>query len=601
MNRQSNPFTVKTPEDIPAPEVLELFVDVFEDFQKILGDGHVFLNGPRGCGKSMIFRYLQPDCQLLANNCTHIRDLKFIGIYASIKNCDLKITELARLERQHASVVLNEHFMVTFILNKTFDVLTKLTKDLTDQDDLDCAKKMVYEKIYKLLQRGGFQDSIPELPSAHSVSDYFGVVLEVASNIHAEMLRYLRHLSFQQTAEPFRGPLLGYLDFLLPLFGEVMSLSFMPSDKPIYLLLDDADNLNETQTQILNTWISTRTSKKVSLKIATQMRYKTFCTVTSDTIDTPHDYAEVNMSTIYTSRKRLYMDRVTAIVHKRLRFAGIIDRTPTEFFPQNIDQEQKIQSIAEQLKAAWAVTKKGFRAGDDAYRYARPDYIRSLGGISKSTHTYSYSGFEQLVHVSSGIVRYFLEAASEMFAVEQAASGDANVQYIGTGVQDQILRKQAEEFLFGHLDRLISDDKIIDRTTISKLGRLIKALGAIFREILLSDRTERRVFSVALVGEPSEELKKVLMLGKQYGYFHESSIGNKEGTGRTRLYVLSRRIAPFFNLDPTSFAGYLFIQSSLLEQAMLAPESFIRSMTERIKGLSDSDDVIEERQLKLFD
>ncbi len=64
----SNPFTVQTPEDIPAEEAYGLFVPVFGDFPKIPGTGHVFVNGPRGCGKSMIFRYLQPDCQLIAKN-----------------------------------------------------------------------------------------------------------------------------------------------------------------------------------------------------------------------------------------------------------------------------------------------------------------------------------------------------------------------------------------------------------------------------------------------------------------------------------------------------------------------------------------------------
>ncbi len=44
-----------------------------------------------------------------------------------------------------------------------------------------------------------------------------------------------------------------------------------------------------------------------------------------------------------------------------------------------------------------------------------------------------------------------------------------------------------------------------------------------------------------------------------YGFLQEATIGNKEGNGRTKRYILSRRLAPFFSLVPTSFAGYLFI------------------------------------------
>ena len=57
-----NPFTVKTPEGLAAAEAASLFVDVFTDFYKIRDPGHAMLNGPRGSGKSMMFRYLEPDC-----------------------------------------------------------------------------------------------------------------------------------------------------------------------------------------------------------------------------------------------------------------------------------------------------------------------------------------------------------------------------------------------------------------------------------------------------------------------------------------------------------------------------------------------------------
>ena len=74
-----NPFQITTPEDLTAEEMVKLFVDVFSDFQKVIDPGHVFLMGPRGVGKSMMFRYLQPDCQSLKNNCD-ITKLPFLGM-----------------------------------------------------------------------------------------------------------------------------------------------------------------------------------------------------------------------------------------------------------------------------------------------------------------------------------------------------------------------------------------------------------------------------------------------------------------------------------------------------------------------------------------
>src|SRR4051812_36678096 len=78
-----NPFAVKTPEDISAEEALSLFVDVFTDFHKVRDPGHCIVNGPRGCGKSMMFRYLLPDCQKLASSST-LADLPFFSVLISI-------------------------------------------------------------------------------------------------------------------------------------------------------------------------------------------------------------------------------------------------------------------------------------------------------------------------------------------------------------------------------------------------------------------------------------------------------------------------------------------------------------------------------------
>ena len=72
------------------------------------------------------------------------------------------------------------------------------------------------------------------------------------------------------------------------------------------------------QTRVLNSWVGTRTSHDVSIKISTQMRYKTFAKVSGGAIETPHDYSEVNITDLYTTKRGTYLNRVRAIVEKRL-------------------------------------------------------------------------------------------------------------------------------------------------------------------------------------------------------------------------------------------------------------------------------------------
>lgn len=590
----SNPFAVQTPEDISSADVVSLFVDVFTDFYNIPKIGHAFLHGPRGSGKSMMFRYLEPDCQCLARR-KKVNELPFFAVYVSIKNTDLRLTELQRLEKKHANCVLNEHFLTIHIAIKLFSSLLKAQIPDTAGSFAEAVRVFYGGGFRRILKRSGWNEELPEMPSGATLDEWFSFIREILTDQYNAIVSYLRQLSFVDSPIPYPGPLCGYLDFLLPLMKQVKSLSFMPPG-PLFLLMDDADNLNVTQTTLLNTWVSCRTQADVSLKISTQLNYKTYLTATGQTIDSPHDFSEINISSVYTSNKNKYYDRVSEIVSRRLKLHHI-DKTPQEFFVPYEKQEQKIREIGQKLRERWNSEGRGYRASDDVVRYSRPDYIASLRGVSKSGSTYRYAGFDQLVHLSSGIVRYFLESASVMYAEVRAAPGRTVVEHIGSDVQDRVVRDQANAFLFSEFDRWstdeASDEPTLDQTR--KLRNLIQALGGTFHQILVSSASERRVFSVAFSQEPAQDILDVFKMGVRYGYFHESSIGNKEGTGRTRLFVLSRRLAPVFILDPTSFAGYKFAMNSTLREAMGKPKTFVGKV--RRDG---ADALFESPQLSLF-
>ncbi len=593
-----NPFAVQTPEDISAEDIKSLFVDVFNDFYNIKKPGHTFLHGPRGSGKSMMFRYLEPDCQKLVHN-AGLDALHFLAVYVPIKNTELKLTELQRLENQLANIVLNEHFLITYVAVRL--CISLLKARVTDENGETAARFKAYydTDLRRAFLRCGWTDPLPEMPPTATIDGSFRLLQDIFTDQYAALLAYFRRLAFTSGPVTYTGPLCGYLDFLLPLMKKLKEFAFMPSG-PLFLLMDDADNLNRVQTAILNSWVSCRTSADVSIKISTQFNYKTYLTINDRTIDTPHDFSEINISSVYTSNKRGYYDRVSQIVHKRLTMYGI-DQMPEQFFPPAQEQEDKIKAIAQELKAKWQAEGRGFRASDDMVRYARPTYIDSLLGTSKSGSTYKYAGFNQLVHISSGIVRYFLESASLMYGEMRSRHGQ--VTEISPEIQDQIVRSQADQFLFSEFDRWSTNEadkeegnsaKVLDKTR--RLRNLIQALGGTFHQILRSDASERRVFSVALTDEPTPDVLEVFDLGVQYGYFHQSTIGNKEGTGRTRLYVLTRRLAPFFILDPTSFAGYKFVTNDALREAMHKPKTFLGKV--RRDGV---DSVLETGQLALFE
>ena len=589
-NENSNPFRITTPEDLTADETVSLFVDVFTDFSQIVDPGHVILKGPRGVGKSMMFRYLQADCQCLKTG-KSISDLPFIAIYIPLKNTNFSLAELRRLENKHASTVLNEHLMVSHILIRVLDNLISSNGfDSNAQYDEIKAFYRDFGDILGLMQ----QES-----TADNSNDYLRLMLKQVKKVYNETISYIKRCSFSSEIPPYTGKLYDYIDYLVPLL-ESLSNTVSNQKATFYLLLDDAHFLSETQTRILNSWVATRTSRRISLKISTQYNYKTYYTTNGATIDTPHDYVEIDIATVYTegqkTSKSTYYRRISDIVRKRMDIYGI--STPLkDFFPCDEKQEQKIKEIEKWYIQQFDEGKgHGSNRTDDARRYARPDFIKGLSGKSKSSSTYSYSGFDQLVNISSGVVRYFLQQAHTMYAKAQALSENGTVEYIDPSIQSAVVREEANRFLFNELEALeqAGHDEAYPKEDIKRLSNLIQGLGGLFRKVLLSDRSERRVFSIAISDTPTEDVLRILDIGLQLGYFHRSTIGRKESgsIGRTRLYVLNRRLAPIWNLDPNGFAGYLFIKNQVLKDAIQQPFRTIRETA------VENNDCI---QLSLFD
>jgi hypothetical protein len=597
----SNPFAVQSPEDVKAKDAYQLFVNVFTDFPRVESPGHTFLHGPRGSGKSMMFRYLQPDCQVLDKEVS-IHDLPFFAVYVPVKETSLKLTELLLMKDQYAEPILNEHFMVLHVLICLFESLLTQTS-IPSQANTSGIKSFYYDTLERLLKRAGLQEMLPRLAPKARSSDYIIQAKRICDDLYDSVITYLRKIGLSQSWVPFEGPITSYLEFLFPLLQEVRKLPFMPSG-PLYVLIDDADNLSENQTRVLNSWVSSRRGTEVSLKISTQLDYKTYRTLTNQTISAPHDYSEVNIASVYTSSKNKYRERIDAIVQKRLQSIGL-NSDPRKFFPPDQKQEAAIRAIGEAIKNEFPTKGRGYRANDDVTRYARPTYIASLKEPSKKTSTgsrklgskYSYSGFEQLVHISSGVVRYFLEAASLMYSEELSLDPSKPVDFIRPSVQNTVVRQLANDFRFLDFEKMRRDrsHQPQDIRDLEKLRNLVDALGGMFHIILLSNSSERRVFSVAISDEPDDEILRVFRLGVRNGYFHESSIGNKDGTGRTSLFILSRRLAPLYLLDPTSFAGYKFVTSAVLREAMLKPDKLLKAI--ETKGL---DAKLEDPQKDLF-
>lgn len=574
-----NPFSVKTPENLSPEELVDLFVP-YPEYENLQVSGHQFLHGHRGSGKSMMLKMMTPDAQCLTLKCA-FEDLPYYGAYLSIKATEVNAAEYSRIEGEPSGFILSEHVLITKILSALFVSIKQhsdfIKIDTRRQENLE---KFAKSTLYKRLGYVGWEPS-----SQNDCPVTIDTIIDIFDELQADTVRYIKRRAFSKEYCPYNGPLLGFQDVLLPVVRALRDASILPNC-PVFFLLDDADNLSLQQTKVLNTWVSYRSTDLVSLKISTQMGYKTYRTSSGIKIEAPHDYSEINFTSVYTgSLKENYPKLVEQIVEKRLKRVGLQNIKPNDFFPGDQAQEEAIREISNEIKKRWvAASSGGYRASDDAYRFARPEYIRRLSGASKSGANYKYAGFEQLVHISSGIIRFFLEPAARMFADQQKVNASQLVTSISPSIQDDEIRKQSDELLIAKFDEMRGDaqndpDITADLANIDRLKNLIQALGSLFQAFIMDENaSQRRVFSFVISDSTPPNLEEILSMGVKFGYLYEDATGKKTGMGRTKLYVLSRRLAPAFKLDPIGFSNYLSLTSTFLLEVSERPNSFVNRL-----------------------
>ena len=631
----NNPFAVVSPEELSAEQANQLFVETNSDYPEINRPGNTLVTGARGCGKTMLIRCSQPDFLMVRKKLT-FSQLPYFSVNVSIKKTSLNLEELRILDNNHLPFSINEHFISLNVMMFTFLSLSQIS---FEKESFFVESYQAFFDVYRKYLRASGCKNAPEV-NYDSPNSFFKSLYEHLYIMSCEFIPYFDGLYHRDNPDfEYDLPLLSYKRFIVPVFKELICIPGFPSGKPILIFIDDADNLSKTQTKIINSWLATRTQPTISLKVFSQIGlYKSFLTPTGELVEAPHDYQEVNISSIYTnalSKDKSYYNKVIMILMKRLQLYGyyndvnIDDKKEVEkalrtFFPYYKKQEEGIDKEKERIKNAYLNRGRGFRESDDIRRYAVPNYIRKLSGSSKNKHTFRYAGIDNIIHLSSGIVRYLLDSVGKMYdIVISKQSEDTNesiqIKCIPSDIQNIVMRKKADDYLFNELKKAneldIDTTKSEDGSNIlttnnptsvtDKLANLINAMGKTFQEILLSGsdddplsgRSERKVFSIALTNpsQTSREIKQVLELGVRLGFLHESHIGNKYGNGRTYLYILNRCFAPIFTLDPTGFQGYLFMKNEDLENAIHTGKRL------RVIDEDQSDEANAIYQLSLFD
>jgi hypothetical protein len=614
-NPHQNPFSITTPEDLDADEAIALFVDNIPGWNIIERPVNTIIYGFRGSGKSMALRYMEPDCQIKAKDTPYLK-LPYFSVYIPIRHGDFFLSEIEDFKKSRSYSV---RFLENYFISKVASRIIFQFKKSSLYPEMDKLSSIDLTNFYNNTLPGILENNLWERPlekiSNRQNSEIMDLLINLFSEINRENTRFITEVVISRNESARVPALLTFTDFLLPFLRALTSCAPIP-DCPFYLFLDDVDEANVDFFTVLNSWMAARASRTVCFKSTVQRKYKSRRTMGGSRITHPHDYLNVNISDIFASdHLKGYKGRLSRILQKRLEYHGL-PNDPERFFPTDVDQDRKLEEIRGRLQIEYESNIYTPRQSRDGmYRYTRPqlfrelgeipkvieeyikpELIRTLGGKSKNRSTYKYCGFDEICNISGGVVRYFLESAAAMYAEQLKASiskGDLRVKQIQPRLQNLALREISDKILF---DDLWVDDasdyvEAVDGDTElnRRLRNLVHSIGGMCFLCLISDRSERRVFSFAVSDEITADQRKVIALGLEKELFYQSSIGNKSGVGRSELYVFSRRLAPSFNLDPLNFAAYKWITATQLELAMTNVNSFIHNFRKRLDSTAVHD------------
>lgn len=554
----NNPFELVTASKLRAHEAIELWCDD-NRLERVRGGESCFINGNRGTGKSMLFRVLQRDCQELL---FPDKQPDFLSVYFAVRDSDLTIEEFALMQSHRQKWALSESHLALLVTRQLLVEVLKTTEAVPES-----LRKRFRQLLVDRIETA-YDFSEIECPKDIPEDNFEATIERLIELFDLESSRLLNHVLRQLFPEEtgYNGPLFLFDGIL----GPVADFLMKETGCRLFILIDDADDLPHSHTVVLNSWIARR-RRSVVFKVSTMYTYKTFETRSGSKIQQSHDFIRYDIATRFLEyNSEDYVDLVRRICIKRLHQAGIQDAggenvEPHRFFPSDADQDSRMESLQKSLAEKYSERYSGRSVGDYVYRHLTSEYMKDLNR-RRSLGSYRYAGFRTLAILSGGLVRDFIICAQRMFDDASRNAEDGDVVSISPSIQNRVVRDYADSIRSEIADvrqkRAGSDDDW------RAIANIVNGLGATFKRKMLSEDSERRVFSFAFQSPPTEELTRLLDLAVSEGYLVRGFISKKEGIGRRNLYVLTRRVGPAFSLDVSAYSGYLSLEPLALEEVM---------------------------------
>ena len=529
-----------------------LFSDKYLSSDTLTERNNLILTGPRGCGKTTLFRALSLQHRIAIKKDAPEELERFLGIYYHCQDL-MVIFPRYKLPENEQCWDVPLHFVSATLMVETLEQLS-IWGHIHFQDIMFRQEKATTHYIIELLQ-----------PSIYTpiIADNFD---DLARYLRSERprLHELHRACLKQEKKPDAEKHIDFADirFFTPAtflkFVSIIrqNLSFMAS-RPLYFFVDDygQPKISKDLQKNLNRLFMQRDGN-CFFKMSTESQVS-------------FSNSDIN-GTDYTEQREyvlldLGVEYLTEAGRRRLLplLEDIFDRRFTQVRDFPADSIEKLVG-----------------SNDRKFNQLARDII---GGTKQIQHW----GKETLAHLCTGDIHIILDLVKTMVENSggpQALVGQNKAPLISKDIQHQSIRQHGGQLL-SSLDRHING---------VKLNSIVNAFGEVaYHELLTKTSKNLKMSPPKQAGriEPScnsddlpEEAKGLLNELIRHGIFIRDIRGKSINNTRIHRYYLRRLLLPYYNL---SFSGRdsIFLNIKELNMFLSSPDVFIKYM--KGKKLSD--------------
>lgn len=538
-----NPFEYDAAGNLDVNYLLDVFVEDHNYSRFICAPRNVFLVGERGSGKSMMLRFNEFR-SMSTNNKRKGQsiDYGYVGVLVECKSpLYARKNDSFDDADDFKAQLISEHLLVT-------EIGQALAVSL--QDHQESLTKPENDSVLASLEL--FFDT----PLTELSENLFEAIRLYFKKLNLKAQRDLNTFKWEEDDKEY----VTFSSAILPLLEELRNIAIF-TNSHFMIMIDDAQNLNSYQQRILNSWISYRNQTVFSFKVGcAKSEYSSFNTMNNTPILEGHDYITLDMEQPFQNATSDFGRFAREVVSKRLAKAGfnVDDKQSVDvFFPESKDVKLAIDTYKEEAMQGYTADNPNSttkQANDWAYKYGRVAYFRDR---HPKANLPSYSGFDTISHLSTGVIRSLLKPCYYMYDAALSKDPGQSIQSIPADVQSDTIKKESDKLWLQvkELHRTVTDCTEGDSKAIYNF---LDNLGSYFLDRLMKHKSEPRILTFVISGRNEVEmdiLEPLFKICRSAGLIYVRRGVSRDKGKREEFYTPNRMLWPSKGLDPIGQHG----------------------------------------------